>query len=147
MSLSQEKDTMIKRTAPMIPTIIMIAVTNFAAMMNTTSVTILLPVFMREFQTDIILTQWVVTAYMLATCIVAPIVGYISDRISLKKAFIAALVGFSVCNMLLGMAGSIYMVIAMRVLQGIFGGMLMPITQSMIYQYFPRAQQAQAVSI
>ena len=147
MSLSQEKDTMIKRTAPMIPTIIMIAVTNFAAMMNTTSVTILLPVFMREFQTDIILTQWVVTAYMLATCIVAPIVGYISDRISLKKAFITALVGFSVCNMLLGMAGSIYMVIAMRVLQGIFGGMLMPITQSMIYQYFPRAQQAQAVSI
>ena len=147
MSLSQEKDTMIKRTAPMIPTIIMIAVTNFAAMMNTTSVTILLPVFMREFQTDIILTQWVVTAYMLATCIVAPILGYISDRISLKKAFIAALVGFSVCNMLLGMAGSIYMVIAMRVLQGIFGGMLMPITQSMIYQYFPRAQQAQAVSI
>lgn len=147
MSLSQEKDTMIKRTAPMIPTIIMIAVTNFAAMMNTTSVTILLPVFMREFQTDIILTQWVVTAYMLATCIVAPIVGYISDRISLKKAFIAALVGFSVCNMLLGMAGSIYMVIAMRVLQGVFGGMLMPITQSMIYQYFPRAQQAQAVSI
>ena len=147
MSLPQEKDTMIKRTAPMIPTIIMIAVTNFAAMMNTTSVTILLPVFMREFQTDIILTQWVVTAYMLATCIVAPIVGYISDRISLKKAFIAALVGFSVCNMLLGMAGSIYMVIAMRVLQGIFGGMLMPITQSMIYQYFPRAQQAQAVSI
>ena len=147
MSLSQEKDTMIKRTAPMIPTIIMIAVTNFAAMMNTTSVTILLPVFMREFQTDIILTRWVVTAYMLATCIVAPIVGYISDRISLKKAFIAALVGFSVCNMLLGMAGSIYMVIAMRVLQGIFGGMLMPITQSMIYQYFPRAQQAQAVSI
>ncbi|MBO5428988.1 MAG: DHA2 family efflux MFS transporter permease subunit [Peptococcaceae bacterium] len=145
--MSQEKDTMIKRTAPMIPTIIMIAVTNFAAMMNTTSVTILLPVFMREFQTDIILTQWVVTAYMLATCIVAPIVGYISDRISLKKAFIAALVGFSVCNMLLGMAGSIYMVIAMRVLQGIFGGMLMPITQSMIYQYFPRAQQAQAVSI
>ena len=138
---------MIKRTVPMIPTIIMIAVTNFAAMMNTTSVTILLPVFMREFQTDIILTQWVVTAYMLATCIVAPIVGYISDRISLKKAFIAALVGFSVCNMLLGMAGSIYMVIAMRVLQGIFGGMLMPITQSMIYQYFPRAQQAQAVSI
>jgi len=147
MSLSQEKDTMIKRTAPMIPTIIMIAVTNFAAMMNTTSVTILLPVFMREFQTDIILTQWVVTTYMLATCIVAPIVGYISDRISLKKAFIAALVGFSVCNMLLGMAGSIYMVIAMRVLQGIFGGMLMPITQSMIYQYFPRAQRAQAVSI
>lgn len=144
---TNESGKEIRRTAPMIPTIIMIAVTNFAAMMNTTSVTILLPVFMHEFHTDIILTQWVVTAYMLATCIVAPIVGYISDRISLKRAFIVALVGFTTCNMLLGMAGSIYMVIAMRVVQGIFGGMLMPITQSMIYQYFPRSQQAQAVSI
>lgn len=145
--LTGNQTATVRHTAPMVPTIIMIAVTNFAAMMNTTSVTILLPVFMREFHTDIILTQWVVTAYMLATCIVAPIVGYISDRISLKSAFIVALVGFSACNMLLGMAGSIYLVIAMRVMQGIFGGMLMPITQSMIYQYFPRSQQAQVVSI
>ena len=147
MEVTQEENSSIKYTAPLIPTIIMIAVTNFAAMMNTTSVTILLPVFMHTFHTDIILTQWVVTAYMLATCIVAPIVGYISDRISLKRAFVAALIGFTICNILLGMAGSIYMVIAMRVIQGIFGGMLMPITQSMIYQYFPRNQQAQAVSI
>ncbi len=147
IEVTQEENISIKYTAPLIPTIIMIAVTNFAAMMNTTSVTILLPVFMHTFHTDIILTQWVVTAYMLATCIVAPIVGYISDRISLKRAFIAALIGFTICNILLGMAGSIYMVIAMRVIQGVFGGMLMPITQSMIYQYFPRNQQAQAVSI
>ena len=137
----------IQRTAPLIPTITMIAVTNFAAMMNTTSVTILLPVFMNEFHTDIILTQWVVTAYMLATCIIAPIVGYISDRISLKRTFFVALLGFAACNMLLGLANSIYMVIGMRTLQGVFGGMLMPITQAMIYQYFPREQQAQAVSI
>lgn len=132
---------------PMIPTITMIAVTNFAAMMNTTSVTILLPVFMKEFNADIILTQWIVTAYMLATCLVAPIVGYITDRISLKRAFMVALVGFTMCNILLGMAGNIYLVIIMRVMQGVFGGMLMPITQSMIYQYFPRSQQAKAVSI
>ncbi len=141
-----QKDV-VRRTAPMIPTITMIAITNFAAMMNTTSVTILLPVFMREFQADIILTQWVVTAYMLATCIVAPIVGYISDRISLKKAFIVAIIGFTTCSMLIGLSFSIYMMVAMRILQGIFGGMIMPLTQAMIYQYFPRSQQSQAVSI
>ncbi len=147
IELTQEQETVIRRTAPLIPTITMIAVTNFAAMMNTTSVTILLPVFMREFNADIILTQWIVTAYMLATCIVAPIVGYISDRISLKRAFITALICFTACSVLLGSANSIYMLIVLRVLQGIFGGMLMPITQSMIYQYFPRSQQSKAVSI
>ena len=136
-----------RMNVPMIPTIALIAVTNFAAMMNTTSVTILLPVFMREFNADIILTQWIVTAYMLATCLIAPVVGYISDRISLKRAFMVALIGFTMSNVLLGLSSSIYMVIVMRVLQGIFGGMLMPITQSMIYQYFPRSQQAKVVSI
>lgn len=70
-----------------IPILVMIAITNFAAMMNTTSVSILLPVFMREFDASIIVVQWVVTSYLLATCIVAPTVGYISDRISLKKHF------------------------------------------------------------
>ena len=145
----QYDDTQDERrlNVPMIPTIALIAVTNFAAMMNTTSVTILLPVFMREFNADIILTQWIVTAYMLATCLIAPVVGYISDRISLKRAFMVALIGFTMSNVLLGLSSSIYMVIVMRVLQGIFGGMLMPITQSMIYQYFPRSQQAKVVSI
>ena len=138
---------MIKRTAPMIPTIIMIAVTNFAAMMNTTSVTILLPVFMREFNVDMILVQWVVTAYLLATCIVAPIVGYISDRISLKKTFLLAVAGFGAATLCLGLTGNIYVFIALRAVQGFFGGMLMPLTQSMIYQIFPRQKQAQAISI
>ena len=127
--------------------LIMIAATNFTAMMNTTAVTILLPVFMREFQTNIITTQWVVTAYILATCIIAPVVGYLSDRISLKRAFLLALCGFFTATLLLGLANHIYAVIALRALQGIFGGMLMPLTQSMIYQLFPRHKQSQAISI
>lgn len=110
-------------------------------MMNTTAVTILLPVFMREFQTDIITTQWVVTAYILATCTVAPVVGYLSDRISLKRTFLLAVSGFAVSTLLLGLVNHIYPFIALRVLQGIFGGMLMPLTQSMIYRLFPRQKQ------
>ena len=125
----------------------MIAATNFTAMMNTTAVTILLPVFMREFQTDIITTQWVVTAYILATCTVAPVVGYLSDRISLKRTFLLAVSGFAISTLLLGLVNHIYPFIALRVLQGIFGGMLMPLTQSMIYRLFPRQKQAQAISI
>lgn len=90
-------------------------------MMNTTAVTILLPVFMREFQTDIITTQWVVTAYILATCTVAPVVGYLSDRHSLKRTFLLAVSGFAVSTLLLGLVNHIYPFIALRVLQGIFG--------------------------
>lgn len=120
--LAEKKTTGIFFTA----ILAMIAATNFTAMMNTTAVTILLPVFMREFQTDIITTQWVVTAYILATCTVAPVVGYLSDRISLKRTFLLAVSGFAISTLLLGLVNHIYPFIALRVLQGIFGGMLMP---------------------
>lgn len=133
--------------ANFVPILVMIAVTNFAAMMNTTSMSILLPVFMREFDASIIVVQWVVTSYLLATCIVTPAVGYISDQLSLKKTFLAAVSGFGFCTLLLGFAGNIYQLIGLRAVQGLFGGMLMPLTQSLIYQVFPRRQQAKAISI
>ncbi|MBQ3508645.1 MAG: DHA2 family efflux MFS transporter permease subunit [Peptococcaceae bacterium] len=136
-----------KYTVPFIPILVMIAITNFSAQMNTTAISILLPVFMDEFQADIILVQWVVTAYILATCIIALVVGYISDRISVKKTFLIAASGFGLCTLFLGFASNIYSLIAMRIMQGIFGGMLMPLTQSMIYRYFPLEKQAKAISI
>ena len=126
---------------------ILIAVTNFSAQMNTTAVSILLPVFMKDFEVDVILVQWVVTAYILATCIVTPVVGYIADRISLKRTFLMAVTGFGMCTLLLGFASNIFYLIVMRIAQGIFGGMLMPLTQSMIYRYFPVEKQAKAVSL
>lgn len=127
--------------------LVMIAATNFTAMMNTTAVTILLPVFMKEFNASITTIQWIVTAYILATCIVAPTVGFLSDRISLRRTFILALSGFGVATLLLGLVSNVYLVIALRAVQGVFGGMLMPLTQAMIYQLFPRHKQSQAISI
>jgi len=127
--------------------LVMIAGTNFVAMINTTAVSILLPVFMKQFGVDMILTQWIVTAYILANCTIAPIVGFISDRLGLKQTFLLAVCGFAVFTLLLGFSGTVYMVIALRIFQGLFGGMLMPLTQSMIYRLFPPHKQAQAISI
>lgn len=136
-----------QHTVKMAPIMTLIATTNFVAMMNSITITIVLPVFMRQFNTGILTVQWLVTGYMLATCIVAPIVGYIADRLSLKKTFLASVAGFAIATFLIGCANSIQMLILLRVLQGLFGGMIMPLTQSMIYQVFPRHQQSQAVSI
>lgn len=125
----------------------LIASTNFIAMMNTIAIAIVLPVFMKQFHTDILTVQWLVTGYMLATCIIAPVVGYIGDRIGLKQTFLLAVGGFTIITFLIGCATSIYMLIMLRVMEGLFGGMLMPLTQSMIYQIFPRHQQNRAISI
>lgn len=124
-----------------------IAVGNFSASLSSTTVTIMLPVFMSVFHADIIQVQWTLTGYMLASGIVAPMIGYLSDRLSLKRTYILALTGFLITSFLLGFSWSVGSLIAFRILQGCFGGMLMPITMSLVYQVVPREKQAFALSI
>ncbi|MBQ2994427.1 MAG: MFS transporter, partial [Peptococcaceae bacterium] len=60
------------------PIMIAIGVGNFVAALSSTTVTIMLPVFMQEFSTTIIMVQWVITGYMLASGMVAPMIGYLA---------------------------------------------------------------------
>lgn len=84
-----------------------IAVGNFSASLSSTTVTIMLPVFMSVFHADIIQVQWTLTGYMLASGIVAPMIGYLSDRLSLKRTYILALTGFLITSFLLGFSWSV----------------------------------------
>lgn len=129
------------------PIMIAIGVGNFVVSLSSTTVTIMLPVFMQEFSTDIIMVQWVVTGYMLANGMVAPMIGYLADRLSLKRTYLLAMGGFTITSFLLGVAQSIEVVILLRILQGCFGGMVYPLTLSMVYQMIEKERQAFALSI
>lgn len=129
------------------PIMIAIGVGNLVVSLSSSTVTIMLPVFMQEFSTDIIMVQWVVTGYMLANGMVAPMIGYLADRLSLKRTYLLAMTGFTVTSFLLGVAQSIEVVILLRVLQGCFGGMVYPLTLSMVYQMIEKERQPFALSI
>lgn len=129
------------------PIMIAIGVGNFVAALSATTVTIMLPVFMQEFSTTIIMVQWVITGYMLASGMVAPMIGYLADRLSLKRTYLFAMIGFTVTSFLVGVAQSIEMMILLRILQGCFGGMIYPLTMSLVYQVIRKERQAFALSI
>ncbi|MBQ2995212.1 MAG: DHA2 family efflux MFS transporter permease subunit [Peptococcaceae bacterium] len=129
------------------PIMIAIGVGNFVAALSSTTVTIMLPVFMQEFSTTIIMVQWVITGYMLASGMVAPMIGYLADRLSLKRTYLFAMVGFTVTSFLVGIAQSIELMIVLRILQGCFGGMIYPLTMSLVYQVIDKERQAFALSI
>lgn len=129
------------------PIMIAIGVGNFVAALSSTTVTIMLPVFMQEFSTNIIMVQWVITGYMLASGMVAPMIGYLADRLSLKRTYLFAITGFIVTSFLVGVSQSIEMLIVSRILQGCFGGMIYPLTMSLVYQLIDRERQAFAMSI
>lgn len=137
----------VKREIAFWPIMIAIGVGNFVAALSSTTVTIMLPVFMQEFATDIVTVQWVITGYMLSSGMVAPLIAYVADRFSLKRTYLLAMIGFMITSLLVGMAPTITLMLGLRILQGCFGGMIYPITMSLVFQTIDEKRQAFALSI
>lgn len=136
-----------KIKVPFIPIMIAVGIGNFVAALSSTTVTIMLPVFMKEFNTDMVTVQWVITGYMLSSGMVAPLIGYLADRLSLKRTYLFAIGGFTLMSLLIGLTDSIQGLLGFRILQGCFGGMIFPVTMSLVYQVVEKEKQAFALSI
>lgn len=87
-----------------------------------------------DFRSPITTIQWVLTGYLLGFAAVIPATGWAAQRFGAKRVFIAALAVFTVSSALAGSATSIGELIGFRVLQGIGGGMIMPVGQVIIAQ-------------
>src|SRR5262245_55760672 len=109
----------------------------FMVSLDNTVVNVALPTLGRVFQTDLRVLQWVITAYMLAQAAVIPLSGWLSDRFGAKRVYLTSLVLFTLGSALCGLALNGQMLIATRVLQGLGGGMLMPIGMAVLYRLTP----------
>ena len=120
--------------APLIRLCIAVLVGAVPAILDTTIVNVALETLSREFHTTVTTIQWVSTAYLLALAVVIPLTGWAVDRFGAKRVWMAATVLFLTGSMLCGVAWSIGSLIAFRVLQGIGGGMLLPLAQTIVVQ-------------
>ena len=87
-----------------------------------------------DFHASITTIQWILTGYLLGFAAVIPATGWAAQRFGAKRVFIGALVLFAVSSALAGSAVSVGELIAFRVLQGIGGGMILPVGQLIIAQ-------------
>lgn len=120
---------------------------NFMAILSTTTINVAFPVFLKDFHAGISTVQWMITGYLLATGIVAPVVGYFGDKWSYKYLYVFALSGFTLFSGLCTVSWSIHSLVAFRIVQGVFGGLIIPTTMTMIYQFIGREKQAFAMSL
>ncbi|MCJ7490843.1 MAG: DHA2 family efflux MFS transporter permease subunit, partial [Dehalococcoidia bacterium] len=116
----------------------------FMNLLDTTIVNVALPTFAREFKADATTIEWVVTAYLLALAVFIPVSGWVGDRFGTKRTFMAALAAFTIGSLLCALSGSIHELVAFRVLQGMGGGMLMPVGMAMVFRSFAPSERAQA---
>jgi EmrB/QacA subfamily drug resistance transporter len=119
----------------------------FMDIMDTTIVNVALPTLSREFHASTASIEWVVIGYLLSLAIWIPASGYIGDRIGTKRVFLFALATFTLASALCGQATSLGELVAFRVLQGVGGGMLVPVGTAMLFRAFPPIERARASTI
>ena len=109
----------------------------FMAILDATIVNVALPTFGRVFETSLQSLQWIITGYMLAAAAVIPLSGWLSDRYGAKRVYLVALVLFTAGSALCAVATTASTLTIFRVLQGLGGGMLMPVGMAILYRLAP----------
>src|SRR3954447_15807149 len=105
---------------------------SIMSILDTTIVNVALDTLARELDSTLSQIQWVVTGYMLSLAAVIPLTGWAARRFGAKRVYLTSLVVFTTGSALCGLASSTEELIVFRVLQGIGGGMILPIGQMMM---------------
>ncbi len=111
---------------------IVVVLGSIMAILDTTIVAVALDTLAKDFHVSISTISWVTTGYLLALAVVIPVTGWAIHRIGAKPLYITSLVLFIIGSAACGLAWSATSLIVFRVLQGIGGGMLMPIGQTIM---------------
>src|SRR5882757_4953087 len=84
---------------------------------------------------------WVLTSYLVAAGIATPATGFLVERFGLTRVLLISVAGFTVCSMLCGIAQSLPQIVLFRLMQGVFGAPLVPLSQSVLLDIYPKERQ------
>ncbi len=90
--------------------------------------------------------EWVLTSYVVAAAIMTPPTGYLSNRFGVKRLFQVSVVGFTLASMACGLADLLYQLVLFRLIQGGFGAAVVPLSQSVLLNTYPKEQQGSAMA-
>jgi DHA2 family multidrug resistance protein len=90
---------------------------------------------------------WVLTSYIVSAAIMTPLSGWLADRIGRKRMFLISIAGFTAASMLCGIATTLPEIVLFRVLQGVFGAALIPLSQAVLLDINPPEKHGQAMAI
>ena len=116
----------------------------FLALLDITIVNICLPQIQATFDADVDELGWVTTAYMIANIIVMPLTGFGTARFGYRRYFAGACLVFAVGTALCASSTTFHGFVAARALQGLGGGALIPLSQAILFDRFPKRQMGLA---
>ena len=115
--------------------------------LDTTITNVVLPNMQGSLGASLDTITWVLTSYIVAAAIMTPVTGWLADQFGRKRLFLASVSGFTAASVLCGLAGSLEQMVIFRILQGMFGAALVPLSQSVLLDINPRERHGQAMAL
>lgn len=126
---------------------LMLAMANFVAVLDTTIANVSVPNIAGALGASSSQGTYVITSYAVAEAITVPLTGWLANRFGTVRVFVLALLTFGVCSALCGLATSMNMLVLFRVFQGLGGGPLMPLSQTLLLRIFPKEKAPMAIGL
>jgi DHA2 family multidrug resistance protein len=126
---------------------IVLAAANFIAVLDMTIANVSVPDIAGSLGISANQGTWVITSYSVAEAVIVPLTGWLAGRYGAVRVFTSAMALFGCCSMLCGFSGSLDMLVAGRVLQGLSGGSLMPLSQTLLLRIFPPRKAPAAMAL
>jgi len=115
--------------------------------LDTTIANVALPHMQGALQASQDQITWVLTSYIVASAIALPITGWLCSQWGRRKVFIISVIGFTIASALCGLSSSLGAIVAARLLQGIFGAALVPLSQAVLLDINPPEKVGSAMAI
>lgn len=126
---------------------VLLALANFVAVLDMSIANVSVPNIAGALGASTSQGVWIITSYAVAEAITVPLTGWLAGRFGAVRTFSTALIGFGLASALCGLSPSLGFLVAFRVLQGLCGGPLMALSQTLLLQIFPPKQQPAAMGL
>jgi len=126
---------------------ILIGLGNFLVVLDTTIANVSVPTIAGNLGVSSTQGTWVITSYAVAEAITVPLTGWLAKKFGAQRTFITCYLGFAAISFLCGLSHSMNMLLGARVLLGLFGGPIMPLSQMLLLRIFPKEKATLATVI
>ena len=126
---------------------LVLALANFMVVLDMTIANVSVPHITGSLAVSASQGTWVITSYAVAEAICVPLTGWLAGRFGSVRVFVVSLFGFTLFSVLCGLSTSLEMLVLCRIGQGLFGGPIMPLSQTLLMRIFPPEKQSQAMGM
>ena len=120
---------------------------GYISVLNVHVINIVIPIMMSDLGADVVTIRWVVTAFMMANAVVIPLVGWASRTLGARELYILGLAVFTGSAVLCSLVSNVWLLVGLRVVQGLGGGVIMPVTMLLMLDIYPAEKRGLGTAI